>query len=149
MDFDERNALFDEAMEVMRGVWTTDDFQYEGRNFTATARPPTPSRRGRSRSGSAATAASAAAGSRPSADGWVPFPAPRGLAATARTVPLETLDDLRTLLDDLWRQAESAGRDPSEIDISFMTLTGGSPADKDFNPEAHLEALDQLSLPAT
>ena len=35
VDFDERNALFDEALEVMRGVWTTDDFQYEGRNFTA------------------------------------------------------------------------------------------------------------------
>ncbi|MYG98237.1 MAG: hypothetical protein F4144_02075 [Acidimicrobiaceae bacterium] len=49
------------------------------------------------------------------------------------------------MLEDLWRQAESAGRDPADIDISFMTLTGGSPADKDFNPEAHLQALDQLA----
>ncbi|MDE0516245.1 MAG: hypothetical protein OXH43_07915, partial [Acidimicrobiaceae bacterium] len=78
-------------------------------------------------------------------DGWVPFPAPRGLAATTRTVPLETLDDLRGMLDDLWRQVDSAGRDPAEIDVSFTTLAGGGPGDADFNPGAHLEALDQLS----
>ena len=75
----------------------------------------------------------------------MPFPAPRGLAATARTVPLETLADLRTLLDDLWRQAEAAGRDPTDIDVSFMTTVGGNPADDTFNPEAHLEALQQLA----
>ena len=75
----------------------------------------------------------------------MPFPAPRGLAATARTVPLETLDDLRSMLEDLRRQAEFAGRDPSELDVSFMTLSGGNPADEDFNPEAHLEALDELA----
>ena len=56
VDFDQRNDLFDEAIEVMRSVWTTDDFQFEGRNFTATARPSIPSRPGRSRSGSGATA---------------------------------------------------------------------------------------------
>ncbi|MYL05071.1 MAG: LLM class F420-dependent oxidoreductase [Acidimicrobiaceae bacterium] len=145
VDFDERNALFDEAIEVMRGVWTTDDFQYEGRNFTAHGQTanPTPSGPipiwigGNSRLSRRRVVEKA--------DGWVPFPAPRGLAATARTVPLETLEDLQALLEDLWRQAESAGRDPADIDISFMTLTGGSPADKDFNPEAHLQALDQLA----
>ena len=78
-------------------------------------------------------------------DGWVPFPAPRGLAATARTVPLETVDDLRTMLDDLWRQAEAAERDPSELDVSFTTSAGGDPAGEAFNPEAHLEALDKLA----
>ncbi len=35
VDFDARNELFDEALQVLRGVWTTDDFAYEGRNFTA------------------------------------------------------------------------------------------------------------------
>ena len=144
VDFDERNDLFDEAIEAMRGVWTTDDFQYEGRNFTAHGQTvnPKPSRPipiwigGNSRLSRRRVVEKA--------DGWAPFPAPRGLAATARTVPLETLDDLRVLLEDLWRQAESAGRDPAEIDISFMTAAGGNPADEDFNPEAHLEALQQL-----
>ncbi len=145
VDFDERNDLFDEAIEVMRGVWTTDDFSFEGRTFTARGQTasPKPSRPvpiwigGNSRLSRRRVATVG--------DGWVPFPAPRGLAATARTVPLETLDDLREMLDYLWRQVASAGRDPAEIDVSFMTLAGGNPADADFSPDAHLEALDELA----
>ena len=145
VDFEERNDLFDEAIEAMRGVWTTDDFQYEGRNFNAPGQTanPKPSRPipiwigGNSRLSRRRVVEKA--------DGWVPFPAPRGLAATARTVPLETLDDLRAMLDDLRRQAESAGRDPAQIDVSFTTLAGGGPGDADFNPDAHLEAVDELA----
>ena len=144
VDFDQRNDLFDEAVEAMRGIWTSDDFQYEGSNFTAHGQTanPKPAKRipiwigGNSQLSRRRVVEKA--------DGWVPFPAPRGLAATARTVSLETLDDLRALLEDLWRQAESAGRDPAEIDVSFTTLTGGIPADKDFNADAHMEALQAL-----
>ena len=145
VDFDQRNALFDEAIEVMRGVWTTDDFSYEGLHFTAPGQTanPKPSQRvpiwigGNSRLSRRRVAERA--------DGWVPFPAPRGLATTARTVPLETVDDLRGMLDDLWRQVDAAGRDASEIDVSFTTLAGGNPADDDFKSEAHLEALSELA----
>ena len=35
VDFDRRNELFDEALEVLRGAWTTDDFAYDGLTFTA------------------------------------------------------------------------------------------------------------------
>ncbi len=35
VDFAERNELFDEAVEVLRGVWSTDGFHYEGRHFKA------------------------------------------------------------------------------------------------------------------
>ena len=45
-------------------------------------------------------------------------------------------DDLRTLLDDLWRQAESADRDPAGIDVSFMTMARGSPAQAGTGPAA-------------
>ncbi|MYJ29764.1 MAG: LLM class F420-dependent oxidoreductase, partial [Acidimicrobiaceae bacterium] len=85
VDFEERNDLFDEAIEVMRGVWSSDDFSYEGRNFTAHGQTvnPKPAARipiwigGNSR---LSRRRAATVG-----DGWVPFPAPRGLAATART----------------------------------------------------------------
>lgn len=145
VDFDERNDLFDEAIEAMRGVWTIDDFSYEGRNFTARGQTvnPKPERPipvwigGNSRLSRRRVAAVA--------DGWVPFPAPRGLAATARTVPLETLDDLREMLDDLWHHVDAAGRDRADIDVSFTTLAGGAPGDDDFNPDAHMEALDKLA----
>ena len=145
VDFDDRNDLFDEAIEVVRGVWTTDDFRHEGLEFTAHGQTvnPKPSRAvpiwigGNSRLSRRRVVEQA--------DGWVPFPAPRGLAATTRTPPIETLDDLRAMLDDLWRQAESAGRDPADIDVSFTALTVGGPGDADFNPEAHLEAVHELA----
>ena len=145
VDFEQRNELFDEAIEVMRGVWTTDDFQYEGRNFNAPGQTANPKPSGRIPIWIGGNSRLSRRRAATIADGWVPFPAPRGLATTARTVPLETLDDLRSMLEDLWRQAESAGRDPSTIDVSFTTLAGGSPDDEDFNPEAHLEALHDLA----
>ncbi|MDE0657067.1 MAG: LLM class F420-dependent oxidoreductase [Acidimicrobiaceae bacterium] len=145
VDFEERNDLFDEAIEVMRGVWTTDDFSYEGCNFTArgqTANPkperPIPIWIGGNSHLSRRRVATVG-------DGWVPFPAPRGLATTARTVPLETLDDLRGMLDYLWKQVDAAGRDRAEIDISFTTLAGGGPGDADFNPDVHSEAVGRLA----
>ena len=63
VDFNERNELFDEAIEVLRGVWEQDDFAYEGRNFLAHGQTANPSPAG-FRSGSAVTANSHADGSR-------------------------------------------------------------------------------------
>lgn len=145
VEFDDRNVIFDEALDVLRGVWTEDDFAYEGTGFLAhgqTANPkparPVPIWIGGNSRLSRRRVARAA-------DGWVPFPAPRGLAATAKTPPLETVADLATLLDDLWRQVDEAGRDRSEIDVSFGTPAGGSPADDDFDAAAHLDGLAELA----
>ena len=33
VDFDERAALFEEALEVIRGIWTTDDYLLRGTAF--------------------------------------------------------------------------------------------------------------------
>lgn len=145
VEFDDRNVIFDEALDVLRGVWTEDDFAYEGTGFLAhgqTANPkparPVPIWIGGNSRLSRRRVARAA-------DGWVPFPAPRGLAATAKTPPLETVADLATLLDDLWQQVDEAGRDRSEIDVSFGTPAGGSPADDDFDAAAHLDGLAELA----
>ena len=145
VDFDQRNDLFDQAIAVMRGVWATDDFQYEGLDFTAQGQTVGPRPSGRVPIWVGGNSRLSRRRAATVGDGWVPFPAPRGLASTTRTPPLETLDDLRAMLDYLWRQVDAAGRDPSEIDVSFMTTTGGHPADNDFNPDAHLEALADLA----
>ena len=78
------------------------------------------------------------------AEGWNPFPAPAQLARTSRTVPLEGLDDLAPMLDHLRRHAESVGRDPSTIDVSFTTGEPG-PGEPGFDAGAHLEALDRMA----
>jgi probable F420-dependent oxidoreductase len=145
VDFDQRNALFDEAIEVILGVWQKDDFAHQGLTFTAkgqTANPkpdPLPpiwiggnSRQSRQRVARYG-------------QGWSPFPAPRLLARTTKSTPLESLDDLRPMLDELWQFVEEADRDPADIDVSFPSGAGGSPADDGFNPEAQVEAAAGLA----
>lgn len=143
VDFDERNYLFDEAVEVLRGVWGADDFAYEGRNFLAYGQTanPKPGRvpiwiGGNSRLSRRRVARSA--------DGWVPFRAPRALARTTKTPALETPEDLAEMLDYLWRQVDEQGRDPSEIDVCFGSGAGGSPGSDSFDADAQIEALGAL-----
>ena len=144
VDYEQRNVLFDEALEVLRGVWSTDDFVYQGTTFNAKGQTvnPKPARvpiwiGGNSQMARARVATAA--------DGWNPFPAPAALARTAKTPVLETVDDLAGMLDDLWRRVTDAGRDPASIDVAFMTTAGGSPESDAFDADAHRAGLDELA----
>ncbi|HEX2284030.1 MAG TPA: LLM class F420-dependent oxidoreductase, partial [Mycobacterium sp.] len=77
-------------------------------------------------------------------DGWCPFPAPPGLAQTARTAAIDSLERLGEDVDDLRRRFDAAGRDWSPIDIIFSNFEGGSPADDDFSADAYLEGVRKL-----
>jgi probable F420-dependent oxidoreductase len=143
VDFERRNDLFDESIAVLRGVWSQDHFSYEGTGFTAvdvTANPK-PVHLPIWIGGNSALSRRRVAAH---GDGWNPFPAPASLAATARTVPLEGLDDLAPMLDHLWEQVDAAGRERGAIDIAFTTGLPG-PAEAAFDPAAHLEALDRMA----
>ena len=145
VEFDHRNALFDEAIEVILGIWDQDDYAHQGLTFTATGQTANPkpdphpqiwiggnsrlSRRRVARYG----------------NGWSPFPAPRSLAQTTKSPPLETVDDLVVMLDELWQFVEDAGRDPAEIDVSFGSSAGGNPGSETFNPGAQLDAVAELA----
>ena len=143
VDFDRRNELFDEALDVLRGVWSTDEFAYEASGFTArgvTANPK-PARIPIWIGGNSALTRRRVARH---GDGWNPFRAPARLAQTARTRPLETLDDLVPMVGHLHRHAEAAGRDPAAIDIAFTTGLPG-PAEDGFDPAAERAALDRMA----
>ncbi|MBN2623877.1 MAG: LLM class F420-dependent oxidoreductase [Acidimicrobiales bacterium] len=144
VDFDERNQLFDESLEVIRSIWTEDEVAYEGLHFTArdqTANPK-PGHVPVWIGGNSALSRRRVA---TSADGWSPFPAPATLAKTAKTPVLESIDDLTPMLDHLWRCVDEAGRDPSTIDISMQALGCAPPGDESFDPEQHLDALGTLA----
>ena len=144
IDFEQRNALFDQAVEVLRGMWTEDDFSFEGigidaKGLTANPKPGTAppiwiggnsrlSRRRVARYG----------------DGWTPFPAPRALSTTTKTPALETVEDLATMLDELWQLVDEEGRDRSDIDVAFGTPEGGGLGEH-FDPDAHMAGLDGLA----
>jgi probable F420-dependent oxidoreductase len=147
VEFDERNALFDEALELIRAIWTTDGVTFEGSHFTArgitahprpTSRPHPPiwigGNTGRARQRVVAFG-----------DGWCPFAAPAMLANTAGTAAMDSLELLRNGIDDLRGRLDAAGRDPSSVDISFNNFAGGSPGQPDFNADAYLSGLDKLA----
>jgi alkanesulfonate monooxygenase SsuD/methylene tetrahydromethanopterin reductase-like flavin-dependent oxidoreductase (luciferase family) len=143
VDFERRNELFDEALAVIRGVWTTDEFSYEGIGFTArgVSANPKPAHVPIWIGGNSARTRRRVARY---GDGWNPFPAPAWLAETARTPVLETLDDLVPMVDHLRHSAEEAGRDPTTIDIAFTTGLPG-PDDDAFSADAHLDALGKMA----
>ncbi|HKP40308.1 LLM class F420-dependent oxidoreductase [Mycobacterium sp.] len=146
VDFDERGKLFDEALEVIRGIWTTDDFSYEGSHFTAkgiTAHPR-PVSRPHPPIWIGGNTAAARRRVTVHGDGWCPFPAPAVLAQTARTAEMSS-DILGEGIDDLRRRLETEGRDPSTIDISFTNAEGGSPGDDAFNADAYLSGVEKLA----
>ena len=118
VDFEERNELFDEALAVLRGVWSEDEFSFTGSHFTAVGVSvnPKPAHIPIWIGGNSALTRRRVA---KSGDGWNPFAAPPMLARTARTVPLEGLDGLAPMLDHLWVEVDKAGRDRGEIDIAF------------------------------
>jgi probable F420-dependent oxidoreductase len=147
VDHAERNDLFDEALEVLKAIWTGDDVSYEGRHFSArgiTAHPrpasdPHPpiwigGNSGRARQRVANFG-----------NGWCPFAAPVGLARSARTIPMDTPELLAEALDDLRRRLATAGRDPATVDVQFTNAAGGDPATDEFQTEEHLAGVERLA----
>ncbi|OBK22181.1 LLM class F420-dependent oxidoreductase [Mycobacterium asiaticum] len=147
VDYDERAELFEEALQVIRAIWTSDDISFEGKHFTAkgiTAHPrPVSSPHPPIWIGGNTTTARQRVAQY--GDGWCPFPAPAGLARTAGTAVIDSLDGLTAGIDDLRRRCDAAGRDWSTVDITFTNFEGGSPATDDFNADAYLDGLEKLS----
>ena len=147
VDFDDRAALFEESLQVIRDIWTTDDVTIDGKHFTAkgiTAHPrpvsvPHPPIWIGGNTAAARTRVVA------HGQGWCPFRAPATLAQTARTAALESLADLAAGIGDLRRRLEEAGRDPSTVDVTFTNHAGGTPGADDFDADAFLEGVAQLT----
>jgi probable F420-dependent oxidoreductase len=129
VDFDERNELMDEALDVIRLAWSGDDVAYEGRHFKArgvrmrplpVSRPHPPIWIG----GNSRTAIRRAVDR---AQGWAPFPS-AGIARAAKTAELTGLDDLRPRIAYAQAYAHEVGRtEPLDICWSLAGATG--PAD--------------------
>src|ERR1700751_3198963 len=112
VDYDERAELFDEALQVIRAVWTSDDISFEGKHFTARgitahprpiSQPHPPIWIG----GKAATPRQRVA---QYGDGWCPFPAAPQLAQTAGTAVIDSVQRLTECIDDLRRRCDAADR---------------------------------------
>jgi probable F420-dependent oxidoreductase len=138
VDFDERNELFDESLEVCRRTWTGGSVAYEGRHFSAQSNTALPTPRqdplpvwigGNSKLSRRRVAERA--------QGWMPMPNPSGPMAAARRSPvLETLDQLDEMLGYIRDHAESVGR-TEPIDVMYMSFEGGVPGEAGWDHAAH------------
>jgi probable F420-dependent oxidoreductase len=139
VDFEERNALFDEVLEVLPLAWSGRPVSYKGRHFDAREvialpRPvqnPIPvwiggnSRRSRRRVIEWG-------------QGWAPFRTDPQLANTARTLVLDTLDKLADQIKELEDEASAAGRrEPIDVVWSYHDR---SITDPTVEPDRHREA---------
>jgi probable F420-dependent oxidoreductase len=147
VDYERRAELFDEALDVILAIWTTDDISFEGETFrargiTAHPRPASEPHPPIWVGGNTAAARRRVA---LKGDGWCPFAAPAALARAAGTAALESLDRLADGITYLRRRVDDAGRDWSTIDVVFSNIDGGDPAADDFNADAYLTALNELA----
>ena len=144
VDYEERASLVDEALQVIRAVWTTDSVSFEGRHFSAhgiTAHPRPVVCPPIWVGGNTAAARDRAV--RHGA-GWCPFAAPPILARVTKTATMDAADRLAAGIDDLRRRCDAAGRDSATIDITFNGLRG-TPGTAEFRADAYLSELERLA----
>ena len=116
VDFDERNALFDEALDVLPMHWSGEPFSYTGRHFSARdviARPKPPQQPIPIWLGGNSKLTRRRVAQR--ANGWMPMLGPDWLFTTARTAAMSAGEELAAAIAQLRADAGERGGD---LDIS-------------------------------
>lgn len=139
VDFDERNELLEEAIEVMQRAWTGEVVAFEGRHFRARGvrYRPTPRATPHPPIWMGGNSTRAIRRAVTSCQGWCPFRTSEHATGT-RTARLKDLDDLRPRIALARQVAEEIGR-TEPLDICF-SAGGGSPAAVRDELEAMAEA---------
>jgi probable F420-dependent oxidoreductase len=141
VDFDERNALFDEALDVLPLHWSGERFSFDGKHFNARDLIARPSPRhaipiwigGNAKVTRRRVAAKA--------QGWMPMSGPPEMATTTRTPHLSGIDDIAVAVREL---KEMAGDRADEIDIMVL-YTDDSILKPAVDIDRHREALGRIA----
>jgi probable F420-dependent oxidoreductase len=120
VDFDERNELLDECIDVMRRVWTEDAVAVEGRHFKARAvtMRPRPVSQPHPPIWIGGNSNRAMRRAIELGQGWVPFPNPTAAARATKTPAITSLAELAPRLDAARDYAASIGR-TEPLDVCF------------------------------
>ena len=141
VDFDERNELFDEALDVLPLHWSGEKFSYEGKHFNARdiiARP-SPKRQIPIWIGGNARITRRRVATR--AQGWMPMSGPPEMATTTRTAHFSGLDDIGAAVREI---KELAGDRAGEIDVMVL-YTDDSILQTGTDVERHRDALGRIA----
>jgi probable F420-dependent oxidoreductase len=140
VDFDERNELFDEALDVLRLHWSGEPFSYQGRHFeardvVALPAPPGPLPIWIGGNSSLTRRRVAERG-----QGWMPLTGPEQLFTTARTPALQEGAQLAEAVTEL-RAAAGARGASLDVLITYNDPLGDGRSDA----ARHQEAFDELA----
>jgi probable F420-dependent oxidoreductase len=119
--FAERNERTDEAIPALRAAWTGERFEAEGPGFRAAGNLalPRPVQKPGPPIWVGGNSRRAIRRAVELGDGWLPFPAPRRLAAHVRTASLTSFEELRAGIDYAREHARKIGR-AAPLDVCFV-----------------------------
>lgn len=129
VDFDERNQLLEEAIDVIHRVWSGEDVSYQGHHFHARGvrMRPLPASRPHPPIWMGGNSRIAIRRAVERCDGWAPFPS-AGISQATKTAEVSGLDDLRPRIHYARTYAEEVGR-TSPLEICWALRDQAGPAD--------------------
>jgi probable F420-dependent oxidoreductase len=140
VDFDERNDLFDEALDVLRLHWSGEPFSYQGRHFEARDVIALPAPTGPIPIWIGGNSALTRRRVAQRAEGWMPLTGPEQLFTTARTPALQEGAQLAEAITDL----RAAGGDRSAA-LDVLITYNDSLGDGHQDAARHREAFEALA----
>jgi probable F420-dependent oxidoreductase len=145
VDMDQRNELFDESLEVLRGVWAEVPFTHQGKHFTArgVASRPGPAQPGGPPvliGGNSAAARHRAARNQ----GWSPLMVSPEVARTSRTPGIATIAELAAKIKEVRAAAAQVNGDTAALTIQVHTPQTGF-MQRPGSAEEHRDHLGQLA----
>jgi probable F420-dependent oxidoreductase len=141
VDFDERNELFDEALDVLPLHWSGEPFSYQGRHFEArdtVARPAPPRASIPIWIGGNSQLTRRRVAER--ANGWMPMTGPAELFRTTRTPAIDEATELAPAIAELRAAAGDRGK---SLDV-LVAYTDRSILEPGSDLERHRETFAQL-----
>jgi probable F420-dependent oxidoreductase len=123
VDFAERNALTDEAIDVMRMAWSESGIEWKGRHFEARGNTmlPRPLQRPHPPIWIGGNSREAIRRAVERGEGWIPFPTAGIQSDRVRTAAIETIEDFEARADYAREHAEKIGR-RQPLDICFAPI---------------------------
>src|SRR4051794_4561928 len=129
VEYDERNDLTDEALEVIKLALTQDAVAYEGRHFRSrgTTMRPRPVQQPHPPFWIGGNSTRAIRRAVELGQGWSPFPNPQSTSTATRTPSLSTFDELGARIEKMHELVAEAGRtEPLDICVAPMTRAAGA-----------------------
>jgi len=144
-NFEDRNAITDEALVAMKQAWRGESAKLDGRDFQVAGNTmlPPPIQQPHPPIWVGGNSKVAIRRAALHGQGWSPFPIAGQFAGRTRTASIETLDDLRRGIEYLEDYAKSIGRS-DKMDVNFVPFGSRMNSDEPLDTKAFREQVAEL-----